>query len=105
MSAVLIVGTAAAGLTVALGTLLALTGASPIQADPTPVLDALSAGGAVAIVAVGLLALALVPVAQLGVAVVAFARSGERRHALVALTVLALLVAGLIGSAAARVGG
>ena len=76
------VGTAVAMLLVATGVLLELGGE-------------LSAGGAASIIGVGLLALALTPVAQVSAAAAAFARLGEHRYLFVSLLVLVLLAAGI----------
>ncbi|MEX1156950.1 MAG: DUF1634 domain-containing protein [Chloroflexota bacterium] len=61
-----------------------------------PVLELLASGGADALTAFGLLGLTLVPVAVAIVAGVTFAETGERRHMLFSICVLALLVASVV---------
>lgn len=103
VAAVLRVGTLLAVAAVAAGLAAALLGAGPAP-GPTPVLDLLAGGGADAIIAAGLLGLTLIPVAALGVALVALLGSGERSRAALTAVVLVLLasslaVAVLIGAA------
>ena len=59
------------------------------------VLELIGAGGPDAIIALGLLGLALVPIAALASAVATFAAAGERRAFRVAATVLGLVLASL----------
>ena len=73
--------------------------------DARPLLDVLAAGEPASIVAVGLLALTLVPPVLVAVAALAFSRRGERRYALLSSLVLGLLVAGLIAALGAAPGG
>jgi hypothetical protein len=67
-----------------------------IARDLVPLLDALAAGGALAIIALGLLVLCLVPLALALSAAAAFARRGERRYLAGSLVVIALLAASLL---------
>jgi uncharacterized membrane protein len=64
-----------------------------------PFVDQLSGGGSVAIIAVGLLVLTLLPVAVVAAASIGFAQSGERRRLMTALLVLALLLASIVTAA------
>lgn len=103
VAAVLRVGTLLAVAAVVAGLAAALLGAGP-EPGPTPVLDLLAGGGADAIIAGGLIGLTLIPVAALGVALVALLGSGERSRAALTAVVLVLLasslaVAVLIGAA------
>ncbi len=59
----------------------------------------IGAGKPASIVALGLLLLALTPIAQLLAAIAAFARQGERRYAAISAIVLALLVVGIAAAA------
>jgi uncharacterized membrane protein len=61
-----------------------------------PLVDQLTSGGSVAVVAAGLLVLTLLPVAVVAAASVGFARTGERRRLWTALLVLGLLLASIV---------
>jgi hypothetical protein len=71
---------------------------------PTPLLELLSRPSADALIATGLFALTIVPVAALAVACVALARRGERARATTAAAALVLLVASLVAAAALGAG-
>lgn len=62
----------------------------------TGVLDEIASGKPGSIVLLGIVALALTPVAQLAAAALAFGRAGEHRYLVVSLVVLALLVGSLV---------
>lgn len=94
IAAMLRVGTVVAMGIIAGGYLLGIA-ASSMEGGGGPLLDQLAGGGPSAIVGAGLLALTLVPVGVVAVALLGFARSGERRLALTAAAVLTLLVASL----------
>jgi uncharacterized membrane protein len=61
-----------------------------------PLVDQLTSGGPVAVMAAGLLVLTLLPVAVVAAASVGFAQSGERRRLWTALLVLGLLLASIV---------
>ena len=82
IAAVTRIGTAVAMLLVASGVVVALVG-GPFRDE------------AASIIGVGLLALALMPVAQVSAAAAAFARLGEPRYLFISLLVIGLLVAGI----------
>ena len=63
------------------------------------VVELIAGGGPDALVAVGLLALTLVPIATLAATASVFARWGERRGLVVTVAVLVLLVVSLVVSA------
>lgn len=94
IGAVLRIGTLVAMAAVAVGYLLLLGSSDDPGAQP--LLELVAGGGGGAVIGIGLLALTLIPAAVLAVAALGFHRRGERRHALVALGVLALLGAGLV---------
>lgn len=95
---VLRIGTLGAIAVIAVGYAVAwLTGAAPPAGER--LVDAVGAGGPDAVTALGLLALTLIPLAMLGVAVVAFHRAGERRMTVISLIVTGLVVASLAASA------
>jgi hypothetical protein len=94
VAAVLRVGTLAAIAMVAIGYAWAVaTGERHLEA--APVVDEIAAGGGDGLAAVGLLTLTLVPPAMLVAAAVALARARERRMAIAAVVVAALLVGSL----------
>jgi uncharacterized membrane protein len=99
VSRTLSVGTALAIGTIAVGVLAGLvTGNASVP--PGGGLGAqIGAGKPASIVALGLLLLALTPIAQLLAAVAAFARQGERRYAAISATVLILLAIGIAAAA------
>jgi hypothetical protein len=59
---------------------------------------AIRAGEPAAIIGVGLLLVALIPLGQVAVGLLAFARLGERRYVIVSLAVLLILLASLTGA-------
>ena len=59
---------------------------------------AVRAGEPAAIIGVGLLLVALIPLGQVAVGLLAFARLGERRYVIVSLAVLLILLASLTGA-------
>lgn len=65
-----------------------------------PLLELLTGGGPVAVVAGGLLVLTLLPVAVVIAAAIGFARSGERQRLWTAVLVLVLLLASIVTAAA-----
>lgn len=91
-------GTLAAVGVTAIGYALAVSTGQPHD-GPQPVAREVAGGGGDAVVAVGLLALTLLPVATLAAAVVAFHRAGERRAAATAGGVTMLLLASLAAAA------
>ena len=98
VSRVLAAGTLLAIVTVAIGVLLTLaTGGhgGPSGVDGRGLVAQILDGKPGSIVSLGLLLLALTPVAQLVAAVWAFARSGERRYVVISSVVLALLLVGI----------
>lgn len=99
VSRTLSIGTTLAIGAIALGVLAGLV-TGDASAPPGRGLGAqISAGKPASIVALGLLLLALTPIAQLLSAIAAFARQGERRYAAISATVLALLVIGIAAAA------
>lgn len=97
-------GTVIATVVVTAGLVVAFAGGG-VRHDARPLPDVLAAGEPASIVAVGLLALTLLPPVLVAVAAVAFWRRGERRYALLSSLVLGLLVAGLIAAVAAAPAG
>ncbi len=97
IAAVFRLGTLVAMAIVGAGYLLGLAGED--SKGQQPLLDQLSGGGSEAVIAAGLLALTLLPVAVVIAAAIGFARTGERRSALTAITVLALLLASIVTAA------
>lgn len=91
-------GTLGAMVLVACGYAVAALGGEARE-GPRPVLEEVGRGGGDALVAVGIMALALLPLAVLGTAAVAFALAGERRMTLITLLVGALLLASLVAAA------
>lgn len=92
------IGTLTAVVAVGLGLAWALLTATP-AATEMAVIELIARGGPDALIAIGLLALTLIPIAAVGTAAVVLARLGERRSLLVAAGVLALLVVSLVASA------
>lgn len=99
VSRTLSVGNALAIGTVALGIVAGLVGGDASAAPGGGLMAQIGAGKPASIVALGLLLLALTPIAQLLAAVAAFARQGERRYAAISATVLGLLVIGIVAAA------
>jgi hypothetical protein len=97
-------GTLAAVLIIAGGLAWAVASGAASAGGGRPVSEVIGATGPVSVVAVGLLALALVPLLQVLVIAIAFARASEGRYVGVSLVVLVLLIAAL-ATAAASVGG
>jgi uncharacterized membrane protein len=64
------------------------------------VLEHIGAGGADALIAIGLIGLVLVPIVALGSAVATFAQAGERRSLGISATVLVLVLASLAAAVA-----
>lgn len=94
IAAVFRIGTLVAMAIVGAGYLIAVvSGAGEGQ---QPLLDQLRGGGSAAVIAAGLLALTLLPVAVVIAAGIGFARSGERRSLLTAIAVLVLLLASIL---------
>ena len=91
-------GTIVAVLAIALGLVWALVAETSAPTNLSAV-ELIAAGGPDALLAIGLLALTLVPIATLAAAASVFAQSRERRGLFVAVAVLALLVASLLVSA------
>jgi hypothetical protein len=89
-------GTLAAVAIIGLGLLASLGQPLEIGRDRVPLIDAAAAGGASAIIAIGLLLLCLVPLAVALAAAAAFARRGEPRYLASSLLVIALLAASLL---------
>lgn len=87
-------GTLIAMAIVAAGYLLGLV--SGTGDGQQPLVDQLSGGGPEAVIAAGLLALTLLPVAVVIAASIGFAQTGERRRFLTALLVLVLLLASIV---------
>jgi hypothetical protein len=92
-------GTVAAVLVVGIGLAGAAAFGGSLETGGAPLGEVLLTGGPAAVVAAGLVILGLVPLAELAVAGIAFARGGERRYVVVTLGVLALVVAGVVASA------
>lgn len=85
--------------TIALGVAVGLVSGDASVAPGGGLTAQIGAGKPASIVALGLLLLALTPIAQLLAAVAAFARQGERRYAAISATVLGLLVLGIAAAA------
>jgi len=98
VSTLLRLGTLAAVVVIGLGLTWALWTATPGPSDLT-VVELIARGGPDALIALGLLALTLIPIAVVSVAAVVFARLGERRSVFIAAGVLVLLVVSLVASA------
>ncbi len=99
VSRTLSIGTALAISAIALGVLAGLI-TGDASAPPGRGIGAqIGSGRPASIVALGLLLLALTPIAQLLAAIAAFRRQGEHRYAAISATVLALLVAGIAAAA------
>jgi uncharacterized membrane protein len=91
-------GTLLAMATVAVGVVLTLAGGGSGGAGEGhrgDLFSQITAGTPASLVAVGLLLLALTPVAQLVAAIIVFVRRGERRYVLIASVVLGLLLVGI----------
>ncbi len=98
VSNVLAWGTLLAIVTVAIGVVLGLAGGAPggpVGRNAGGLVAQIVAGKPASIVSLGLLLLALTPLAQLVAAVLAFARRGERRYVVISSVVLALLLVGI----------
>lgn len=98
IAAVLRIGTMVAVATVATGFVIALVGGGE-GPGPRPVVDLVGAGGADALITIGLLGLTLLPLGVLGVAAFTFGRHGERRYLVSSLTTLGLLIGSLVAAA------
>lgn len=94
LAAILRVGTVVAVLTIAIGFVVASMTGLPSRGG-RPLVDVILGAGPDAPIAVGLLALTLLPVVAIAYVAWHLARVGETSRALTALSVLALLVAGL----------
>jgi hypothetical protein len=94
IAAILRFGTLASMAAVAIGYAWLL--ASGVEPGTRPLLELIGAGGGGAVVGIGLLGLTLLPAGVLGMAAAGFIGHGERRRAVIALIVLALLVGGLV---------
>lgn len=98
IAALLRAGTLVAVAVVGTGFVIALvSGESGLGARP--VLQLVGAGGADALIAIGLLGLTALPLGVLGVAAATFATEGERRYLASSLVTLGLLVASLVTAA------
>lgn len=97
IAAVFRIGTIVAMGIVAAGYLVGLVAGS--GDGQRPLVDQLSGGGSVAIIAAGLLVLTLLPVAVVIAAGIGFAQAGERRRFWTALLVLVLLLASIVTAA------
>ena len=95
LAAVLRVGTVVAILTIAIGFVVASMTGLPSRGG-RPLVEIVLGAGPDAPIAVGLLALTLLPVVAIAYVTWHFARAGERGRALTALAVLGLLLAGLV---------
>jgi hypothetical protein len=95
---VLRLGTLAAVAGIGVGYLLGAIGGQPERSGRS-VLELIMDGGGDALVAAGLLVLAVTPGVALATAAGVLARSGERQSALVAAGVVALLVLGFLAAA------
>lgn len=95
VAATLRIGTLAAVGAVAVGLAWATVSGADGRSNRS-LLELLATSGPDAVIAFGMLGLALVPIAALGTAAVTFARAGEPRSAAVAASVLALLLASLV---------
>ena len=93
------VGMAAAVALVAIGFVMSwLAPSDPPAFEHAPLIDTIRAGGAAAVTSIGLLLLALVPLAVAIGAVIGFWRAGERRYLVGSAVVAGLLVASLLVS-------
>lgn len=97
IAAVFRVGTLVAMGIVAIGYLMGLVAGT--GEGKQPFVDQVGGGGPVAIIAVGLLVLTLLPVAVVAAASIGFAQTGERRQLMTALLVLVLLLASVVTAA------
>ncbi|MGH2357163.1 MAG: DUF1634 domain-containing protein [Candidatus Limnocylindria bacterium] len=88
-------GTLVAVLGVAVGLGLAAVSGQRLEGGGAGLLDVLRRADAASIVGAGLLALALVPMLELAVAAIAFAREREHRYAVISAGTLLMLVLGL----------
>jgi len=91
-------GTIVAVVAIGLGLAWALLAGGSGRTDRT-VVELIAGGGPDALIAIGLLALTLVPIAALAAAASVFARLGERRALLVTAAVLVLLLVSLVAAA------
>ena len=91
-------GTIVAVVAAGLGLAWALAGGASPQTHRS-VLELIGDGGPDGLIAIGLLALTLVPIAALAAAAVVFARAMERRSLLITLGVLLLLLVSLVAAA------
>ena len=98
IAALLRAGTLLAVAVVGTGFVVALVGADR-GSGARPIVDLVAAGGADALIAVGLLGLTLLPLGVLAVAAATFRTEGERRYLLSSLATLGLLVGGLLTAA------
>jgi uncharacterized membrane protein len=101
-------GTLLAIATVAVGVVLTLasgTRAGPSGTGGEGLVAQIASGKPASIVSLGLLLLALTPVAQLVAAVAAFVRRGEQRYVVVSSVVLALLLVGIVTATIFSAGG
>jgi hypothetical protein len=98
IAAVLRIGTLVAVAAVATGFVIALFGRAE-GLGARPVLDLVGAGGADALITLGLVGLTLLPFGVLAVAALTFGTHGERRYLLSSLATLGLLVASLVAAA------
>lgn len=96
VAAVLRIGTIVAVVATGIGFVWSLASASERPPAHSTVLDLIAAGGPDGLVAVGLLALTLVPIGALVAAGWVFATAGERRPLLVTAGVLVLLLGSLV---------
>lgn len=95
IAAILRVGTIVTVTVISIAFVIAAMTGLPSR-GPRPLLDVMLGAGPDAPIAVGLLALTLLPIISLAYAAAVFGRDGERRHLLVALGVLGMLVIGLV---------
>jgi len=98
VAAVLQGGTIVAVVAIAIGLAWALLSGSDAPAHETAV-ELIAQGGPDAVIAIGLLALTLIPVAMLLASASVFAQSRERRPLVVTMVVVLLLVASLVAAA------
>jgi uncharacterized membrane protein len=98
ISAALRLGTIVAVVAIGLGLAWAIAAGAPALPDRS-VPELIGDGGPDAIIAVGLLALTLVPIVAIAAAASVFWRAGERRALAVTIVVLALLLFSLAASA------
>lgn len=97
VATILRLGTLVAVAVIGAGLAWAVATDAPARTDET-VLELIGAGGPDAVIGVGLVGLALVPVAALATAAVVFARAGERRSLAIAAAVLVLVLATLVAA-------